>query len=183
MRKYYDVDIGPYSYGLALCPGGLPRGTRIGNYCSIGPGFSAYRRNHPARRISLHPLFYNASLGVVPSDTIHTDQENPLIVEHDTWIGANVVVTPSCKRIGLGAIVGAGAVVTSDVAQFAIVAGNPARQIGDRFPDEVKRKVLESSWWRQPIERLAEILPAFLGDATLDRVQKIQTDLGSTDDV
>ena len=39
---------------------------------------------------------------------------------------------PNCNSIGTGAIIGAGAVVTKDVADFSIVAGNPAREIGKR---------------------------------------------------
>lgn len=52
----------------------------------------------------------------------------PVHVEDDAWLGAGVVVLPGV-RIGRGAIVGAGAVVTRDVPPFAIVAGVPARLV------------------------------------------------------
>lgn len=45
------------------------------------------------------------------------------------WIGARVIVLPCCKRIGHGAIIGAGSVVTKDVPDWAVVAGNPAKVI------------------------------------------------------
>ncbi len=43
------------------------------------------------------------------------------------WIGARAIVLPGCRRIGEGAIIGAGAVVSKDVPDFSIVAGNPAK--------------------------------------------------------
>ena len=51
---------------------------------------------------------------------------SPLVVSDDVWIGSRVIVLPGCSRIGHGAIIGAGAVVTKDVPAWAIVGGNPA---------------------------------------------------------
>ena len=48
------------------------------------------------------------------------------IIGNDVWVGANSVILPGVK-IGTGAIVGAGSVVTKDVPEYAIVVGNPAR--------------------------------------------------------
>lgn len=55
-------------------------------------------------------------------------QRAKIIVEDDVWIGAHVTILPGV-RIGRGAIIGAGAVVTKDVPPFTIVAGVPARII------------------------------------------------------
>jgi galactoside O-acetyltransferase len=55
----------------------------------------------------------------------------PIVIEDDVWLGAHVIVTRGV-RIGRGAVVGAGSVVTRDVAPFTIVAGAPARVIGHR---------------------------------------------------
>jgi maltose O-acetyltransferase len=51
-----------------------------------------------------------------------------IVIEDDVWIGARAILLPGI-RIGRGAIIGAGAVITKDVESFAIVAGNPARLI------------------------------------------------------
>lgn len=55
-----------------------------------------------------------------------------VIVEDDVWVGFGAIIL-SGVRIGRGSIVGAGAVVTSDVAAYNVVVGNPARSIGSRF--------------------------------------------------
>lgn len=57
-----------------------------------------------------------------------------IIIEDDVWIGYGAIVFTGV-RIKRGAIVAAGSVVTHDVSQYSIVAGNPAREIGKRFSD------------------------------------------------
>jgi len=55
----------------------------------------------------------------------------PVTLEDETDIGIGAIILPGVT-IGRGAIVGAGAVVTRDVEPYSIVAGVPARKIGDR---------------------------------------------------
>ena len=55
--------------------------------------------------------------------------DSPLEICEDVWIGARTIVLPGCKRIGAHSIIGAGAVVTKDVPDYAIVGGNPAKVI------------------------------------------------------
>jgi len=55
----------------------------------------------------------------------------PTTIGDDVWIGANVVVTPGVT-IATGTVIGAGSVVTGDTEPYTIVAGVPARRIGDR---------------------------------------------------
>jgi acetyltransferase-like isoleucine patch superfamily enzyme len=62
-----------------------------------------------------------------------------VIIGPDVWIGYGAIIL-SGVRIGRGAVVGAGSVVTKDVNSYTIVAGNPARKIGTRFPTEIIRK-------------------------------------------
>jgi acetyltransferase-like isoleucine patch superfamily enzyme len=57
--------------------------------------------------------------------------EEEIVLENDVWLGANVIVLKGV-RIGRGAIIAAGAVVTKSVAPFEIWGGVPARQLGER---------------------------------------------------
>nr|WP_284507171.1 acyltransferase [Caballeronia sp. ATUFL_M2_KS44] len=58
----------------------------------------------------------------------------PVVIEDHAWIGARAIICPGV-RIGEGAVVGAGAVVTRDVEPYTIVGGNPARFIKERSRD------------------------------------------------
>lgn len=55
--------------------------------------------------------------------------KSKLEISDDVWIGNSVIILGNVKRIGTGAIIGAGAVVTKPVPDYAVVAGNPARVI------------------------------------------------------
>lgn len=58
----------------------------------------------------------------------------PVVIEDHVWIGARAIISPGV-RIGEGAVIGAGSVVTRDVEPYTIVAGNPARFIKKRSRD------------------------------------------------
>ena len=60
--------------------------------------------------------------------TMISKRDGDIIVDKDVWIGAGAIILPGI-HIGEGAIVGAGSIVTKDVAPFTIVAGNPAKKI------------------------------------------------------
>ena len=69
----------------------------------------------------------NVPIGSIP-ETVE-ERQTPLEIGGDVWIGSRAIVLPGCKRIGAHSIIGAGAVVTHDVPDYAIVAGNPAKVI------------------------------------------------------
>lgn len=174
LERQYGVTVGMYSYGGALRPGHLPRGVSVGNYSSIADRLHVHRRNHPIERISQHPLFFNSGCGLLNVDNIDGGAENPLAIGHDVWIGSDVIILPHCSRIGDGAVVGAGSVVTHDVEPFTVVAGNPARFVRRRFSQEIEDLVVESEWWLRPIPDLIDCLPDFMDPASVDSVSRIK---------
>jgi hypothetical protein len=94
-------------------------------------------------------------------------------IGHDVWIGHGAIILAG-RRVGTGAVIAAGAVVTKDVGPYAIVAGNPARVIRARFPDEIAARLQRLAWWDWSHERLRAALPDFQRlsiDRFLDRYE------------
>lgn len=174
LRRWFSekhgVEVGAYSYGC-FDPERIPRGTLIGRYCSFATTATILNADHPLGYLSLHPYLYNPQCGLVPRETI---ERTACVIEDDVWIGHNAVITAGCRRIGRGAAIAAGAVVTRDVAAYTLVAGVPARPLRQRFDEETIDRIEASRWWelnreelRQLIERAPDFVyrPAGLGGA------------------
>ena len=148
-KKYRNFDVGFASYGWAndLVDGPIA----IGKYVSIGRNFRRISINHPIEGVTTHPCGFNPSFGLVKKDF---RKRSHLKIGNDVWIGDNVTITPSCKSIGDGAVIAAGAVVTKDVPSFEIWGGVPAKFIKKRFSQEICDKLLEIKWWDLPEEEL-----------------------------
>jgi maltose O-acetyltransferase len=103
----------------SIGPGCRIYGARLGYGVIIGPHCVFFKENRAADDLSK------------PVGAHGTTPINVPVVEDFAWVGERVLVLQG-RRIGKGAIVGAGAVVTRDVEPFTIVGGNPARVIGHR---------------------------------------------------
>lgn len=91
----------------------------IGNNVMMGPDVIIYTQDHKYDRIDM-PMIQQGS----------TNREK-VIIEDDVWIGARVIILKGV-HIRRGAIIGAGSIVTKDVLDNEVVAGNPARLIKKR---------------------------------------------------
>lgn len=91
-------------------------GVRIGDHVAISESAKIFTHNHVVRRG--HADWHKNPI-----------EFSPLLIESYAWIGAGVIVLPRVRRVGHGAIVGAGAVLSEDVPDYAVYAGNPAREI------------------------------------------------------
>ncbi|MEM6315025.1 MAG: antibiotic acetyltransferase, partial [Planctomycetota bacterium] len=145
------------SYGACFEPGAWPPGVVVGRYTSVAQGVRVFNQNHPLGWLSTHPFFYDPRLGVCRDNPL---QRHTLHIGHDVWLGQNAIITPGCRRIGNGAVVGAGAVVTKDVEPFAIVAGNPARVLRKRFDDDTCASINAAGWWEKSINDVRPELEA-----------------------
>jgi len=94
-------------------------------------------RVHPLRigeDVDIGPYTHIWTLGHDPGSGEHVDAGAPVTIEDHVWIASRVTILPGVT-IGRGAVVAAGAVVTKDVPSKAIVAGVPAKVIGQREND------------------------------------------------
>lgn len=73
------------------------------------------------------------------------------VIGDGVWIGMRAVILPGVK-IGEGAVIGTGAVVTKDVEPYSIVAGNPAKEIKKRFASDVIEELLSLKIYDLPEE-------------------------------
>src|SRR6202035_4147784 len=92
-------------------------------------------------------------------------------IGNDAYIGRGAMVL-SGVTIGDGAVVGARAVVTRDVRPYAVVVGNPAREVRRRFSDEVVEALLRIRWWDWPDEVVAERVHELNGLSVEDFVSR-----------
>ena len=115
---------------------GNGRNFRVGDLVGLGKNFCCHNRivtMHNHILMGEDVLFQGGGHAFNNPD-IRIDEggnlpDTPLEIMDDVWIGARVIILPGCKRIGTHSIIGAGAVVTKDVPDYAIVGGNPARVI------------------------------------------------------
>jgi acetyltransferase-like isoleucine patch superfamily enzyme len=107
-------------------------GTYIGPRAVFGAGGGLTIGRHVTMGAAVHLLAENhAFRDADRSIEVQGVTRQGIVVEDDVWIG-NAAIVLDGVRVGRGAVVGAGAVVTRDVPPLAIVAGNPARVIGHR---------------------------------------------------
>ena len=168
-----NSELGSFSYVGKNC---LIQNTIIGKYCSIANNVSIGLGKHPTKHFTTSPLFYKRNntfkINLVDKD-LEFSEYKKTIVENDVWIGANSVIMPGVK-IGNGAIIGANAVVTKDVPDYAIVGGVPAKIIKYRFNENVISTLLELKWWNLDKTSIKENIELFQGKLDDEYLEKLK---------
>ena len=127
----------------------------IGKFCSIAMGVQIGLAQHAMSHVSSHPAFYLLNTPLVKtfskSDLFSTMRRT--IIGHDVWIGQNAMIMSGVK-VGTGAIIGAGCVVTKDVPDYAIVTGVPAKIARFRFEENIITGLVKTKWWNMSDEWL-----------------------------
>lgn len=119
-----DLKLGDYAFVGPRCE--LDPGVEIGRYTMLAPHVVIVGDDH---------------IWDVPGCPIQFTGRPPqsmTFIADDVWVGHGALIRRGV-RIGRGAVVAARAVVTRDVPDFAVVAGIPARQTAERFPDPEDR--------------------------------------------
>lgn len=170
--EYMGVKIGKGSYFGR----GLEEGFKGGHIKSIGrfssiASTAQIQENHPMNMIStamLYEGFLDAEARKKWFDIAKECDKSPnksfqVEIGNDVWIGANVFINASTvTKIGDGAIIGAGAVVTKDVPPYAIVVGVPAQIKGYRF-DKTQIECLQKvKWWNWDNDKINQNIDLIL---------------------
>lgn len=132
----------------------------IGRYCSIN-GSAKVWENHVLGWVTTHPILDSEEF-VPPAckkmrekaHDMHREKERsnpPVEIGNDVWIGSNAVILCGVK-IGDGAVIAAGAVVTKNVPPYGVVGGVPAKIIRYRFPPHIVASLLRIKWWDWTME-------------------------------
>ncbi len=141
-----DVTIGDHSYinhssSLECCD--------VGRFCSISSYVFINPYEHLLSGLSTSPFFLSRKEVSLPA-------RGRVVIGNDVLVSLHAVILHGVK-IGNGAVIGAGAVVTHDVGDYEIVGGVPARHIGWRFDEPVRNAVASSKWWEKSDEFLKSL--------------------------
>lgn len=153
-----------------LCDSNLAES--IGAFSRFASGVSAVA-NHSILALSTHPfLYWDMQVkghpayfsGVTPRAEIRKIKKSQ--IGNDVWLGQNVIITNGAD-IGNGVIAAAGAVITKDVPDYAVVAGVPARIIKYRYTSEQIRALNEIEWWNWKDDKIRACYDDFFEDVDL----------------
>lgn len=129
--------------------------SKIGKFCSIGSNVKIGLGIHPTEFVSTFPSFFSVrnqcQISFVNKNLYEELGSN--IIGNDVWIGDNVLILSNIK-IGDGAVIAAGAVVTKNVEPYSIVGGVPSKEIKKRFQKEQIKSLLDIKWWNKDLNWL-----------------------------
>ncbi len=146
---------------------------RIGRFCAIATGatFLMSGANHPMRGISTYPFaVFERGWRKGYENELESGSRGDIVIGNDVWIGLRATILPGIT-VGDGAIIGAQAVVSRDVRPYAIVAGNPAREVKRRFDDATIDSLLEIRWWDWDIAKITRNIQT-IGDGSPEQLRE-----------
>lgn len=163
------VSVGRYTYGpISVLDADGGSKLYIGSFCSIAEGVTfILSGGHRPSRLTTFPL-----------STFVLDVKEPgasrgdIAIEDDVWIGHRAIVMDGV-RVGRGAVVGAGSVVTRDVRPYSVVGGVPAREIGLRFREDLLDEVSRFDFDQMDTEFIRTHAASLLIDLEIDGLRAL----------
>lgn len=155
-----NVKLGNYTYVGADT---YIKNATIGHFCSIAAECRIGLGIHPVDLVSTHPSFYapKHEWSLHPDTNVGIVEYKDIEIGNDVWIGTRATIVDGVK-IGNGAIIAAGAIVTKDVPPYAIVGGVPAAIIRYRFSAGEIAALEELQWWNWPVQKIKQHKTRFL---------------------
>lgn len=154
--RYPRYEVGTGTYGIPeVFEFGDETILRVGSYTSIAAGVRILLGGeHRTDWLTTYP--FPAMMAGLEDIKDYAPSKGDVVIGSDCWICADAMIL-SGVTIGHGAIVAAGAVVTRDVAPFAVVGGNPGKFIRWRFDEELRQRLLVAAWWDWPMEEVKSV--------------------------
>jgi phosphonate metabolism protein (transferase hexapeptide repeat family) len=138
--------------------------TEVGKFANIASHVRINPTNHPMWRATLHHFSYRSKSHFMAEDddteVSEWRNQHRVVLGPDVWIGHGAIIMPGVS-VGTGAIIGSGSVVTKPVADFTIVAGNPARLIRRRVTEDVEAALKRIAWWDWSRQQLIDAVYDF----------------------
>jgi phosphonate metabolism protein (transferase hexapeptide repeat family) len=156
-----NSELGDYSYAVRFAD--IANAT-IGKFANIASYVRIGATDHPMDRASQHHFLYRSA--DYWEDAPHDEAffahraSRRITIGHDTWLGHDSMVMPEVT-VGHGAVVAAGAIVTRDVPDYAVVAGVPARFMRWRHEPPLAARLMALAWWDWDHDRLRGALEDF----------------------
>lgn len=153
------VSVGQYTYGNPqFMLWDDSERVHIGAFCSIADEVVIFGGGeHRTDWVTTFPLRIAFGDPLAGMDG-HPSSKGETKIGNDVWIGFRAIIL-SGLTIGDGAVIGAGAVVTTDVPPYAIVAGNPAKVVRYRFSSIMIEKLLVIRWWEWDANKIKTNIP------------------------
>lgn len=144
----------------------------IGKFCQIGRNveFIMNGANHQMNAVSTYPFYIFQGWEQNPPLKNDLPYKGDTIIGNDVWIGQNVTFLPGV-HVGNGCIIGANAVVASNIPAYCVVVGNPAKIIKKRFDDEMIELLEKLKWWDRTPNEIQKIIP-LLANSNLSYVRE-----------
>lgn len=171
--------MGKYSYGDPRVRffAGDHADVHVGRFCSIGPDVEfMVGGNHRVDWVSTYPVRVRHQLPGALVDG-HPSSKGDIHVGNDVWIGSGARIL-SGVHVGDGAVIASFAVVARDVRPYAIVAGNPAREIRCRFDDNTVEQLLNVAWWNWDLQKVIKNVDLINGASVADFLAHVEGEPG-----
>lgn len=152
---------------------------KIGSYCAFGENIRIITDNHDYNYPVMQYTFYKHYFGKKHPGALQYPPNKErtkggVEIGSDVWIGHNTVILSGVK-IGNGAILGTGSIVTKDVEPYSIVSGIPARKIKMRFNEEIVKYFQEIKWWNWSENKIKMNEKFFYQNQNLSTLEEIES--------
>lgn len=137
----FNIEVGKNFYANYNCTILDVAKVKIGDYCLLAPNVSIYTAGHP-----IHPATRNSGY----------EYGKEIVIGDNVWVGGSSVICPGV-HIGNNVVIGAGSVVTKDIPDWSIAAGNPCRVIRQITENDrrklFKNEEIDEEAWQDIVDR------------------------------